>query len=124
GDASGFYFPYLLDPNAPHRLIVGTCRVWRGNSDGTGTDWGTPGTPLSINFDVDTAGTASSTGCTSAHLKVNALAAAGPANTTGSLLAYDECFGDVDNAAGGQLLVTPSPYGGASTGNKALAFNT
>ncbi len=124
GDASGFYFPYLLDPNAPHRLIVGTCRVWRGNSDGTGTDWGTSGTPLSINFHVDTAGTASSTGCTSAHLKVNALAAAGQATAKGSQVVYAGTEGDVDNAAGGELWVTTSADGGPSTWKKALAFNT
>ena len=30
GDDGAFYFPYILDPQATTRLIVGTCRVWRG----------------------------------------------------------------------------------------------
>jgi hypothetical protein len=34
-DYGSFYTPYMLDPQNPARTIVGTCRVWRGNSDGT-----------------------------------------------------------------------------------------
>lgn len=34
-DAGAFYTPYMLDPQNSGKLIVGTCRVWRGNSDGT-----------------------------------------------------------------------------------------
>ncbi|HEU5334557.1 MAG TPA: sialidase family protein, partial [Terriglobales bacterium] len=34
GDAGGFITPYLLDPQASSRMLVGTCRVWRGGNDG------------------------------------------------------------------------------------------
>jgi hypothetical protein len=35
-DVGPFYTPFILDPQNPNQLIVGTCRVWRGATDGTG----------------------------------------------------------------------------------------
>src|SRR6266700_2946271 len=36
GDSGAFYTPYILDPQNSGTLIVGTCRVWRGATSGTG----------------------------------------------------------------------------------------
>lgn len=60
--------PFLLDPSAPGKMILGTCRVWRGDSNPTGP-WTTA---LSNNF---TKGDASS--C-SLDRVLTALAAGGP----------------------------------------------
>jgi hypothetical protein len=36
GDTGAFYLPFLLDPQSPSQLIIGTCRIWRGISIGGG----------------------------------------------------------------------------------------
>ena len=36
GDTGAYYPPYILDPQNSSELIVGTCRMWRGSSSGTG----------------------------------------------------------------------------------------
>ena len=46
GDIGGFYAPFLLDPADPTAMMVGTCRVWRGQRDGGGF------VPLSVNFET------------------------------------------------------------------------
>ncbi|HET7748205.1 MAG TPA: sialidase family protein, partial [Terriglobales bacterium] len=46
GDHGFFYTPLILDPQATGRMMVGTCRLWRGNSDGSGF------APLAYNFDT------------------------------------------------------------------------
>jgi hypothetical protein len=46
GDHGFFYTPFILDPQATGRMMVGTCRLWRGNSNGSGF------APLSYNFDT------------------------------------------------------------------------
>ena len=56
GDAGGGLTPYMLDPQASNRMLVGTCRVWRGNNDGGGF------AALSYNFD-----TGSDTPCSGAE---------------------------------------------------------
>lgn len=71
GDSTGFFplfAPYMLDPNAPDQMILGTCRVWRGPSAG-----GTWNSALSPNFT-----TGDSTTCDVNHLMASALAAGGP----------------------------------------------
>ncbi len=35
-DYGSFYVPYMLDPQNSGTLLVGTCRVWRGNTSGSG----------------------------------------------------------------------------------------
>lgn len=35
GDRGAFYVPYLLDPYDQSKIIVGTCRVWRGTANGS-----------------------------------------------------------------------------------------
>jgi hypothetical protein len=64
GDAGPFYTPFVLDPS-PGAMVVGTCRVWRGQSDGSNF------VPLSVNFE-----TGGSSGCSGVETnQVRALAA-------------------------------------------------
>ena len=46
GDHGFFYTPFILDPQADSRMMVGSCRLWRGNSDGSSF------AALSYNFDT------------------------------------------------------------------------
>ena len=96
GDLGPFYTPYILDPQAPAQMLVGTCRVWRGPSSG-GTGW----TALSNNFN-----TADSTSCASnVPTQIGAIAAAGPVTSNGSQVIWaGTSTGDVwttSNADGG-----------------------
>ena len=76
GDNSSFYPPYLLDPRDSHKIIAGTCRVWRGAADGNG--W--PGANvLSFNFDEG-----SNTLCSTSDTMISALGAGGPAAPSGA----------------------------------------
>ena len=34
GDTGPYYPPYILDPQNPSGIVVGTCRMWRGSSAG------------------------------------------------------------------------------------------
>jgi len=34
GDGCAFYLPFILDPRSSSSLLVGTCRIWRGPSNG------------------------------------------------------------------------------------------
>lgn len=75
GDVGPFYTPYILDPQAPTRMLVGTCRLWRGPSSGA-AGW----LALSNNFD-----THDSTVCSaSAQNQIQAIAAGGPSTSNGS----------------------------------------
>src|SRR5205085_1311451 len=39
-DRGAFYTPYVLDPANNNKIIIGTCRVWRGNADKASGGWG------------------------------------------------------------------------------------
>ncbi len=83
GDYSSFYTFFMLDPQASGRMIVGSCRVWRGNSDGTGSDWsvsGSGGNPLSFNLDTQVAASCGDPGVNPTTWMVNTIAAGGPCN--------------------------------------------
>lgn len=81
-DNSSFYTFFTLDPQASGRMLVGSCRVWRGNSDGTGSDWSSGGgSPLSQNFDTGTTGAGATCGASTPFF-VNTIAAGGPCNGT------------------------------------------
>jgi hypothetical protein len=54
GDSGGFFTPFILDPQNSGELLVGTCRMWRGATDGSGFS------VLTDNF--ETGGTESCTG--------------------------------------------------------------
>ena len=123
GDSSSFYPPYILDPQMPNRLIAGSCRVWRGNSDGTG-EWGTPGSPLSINFAADPAGSSSSTACSSSHTMLTSLAAGGPVTPSlGSQVVWAGQEGNGSDA-GGEVWVTLHADDGPSSWRRALSAST
>jgi hypothetical protein len=82
GDNSSFYTFFTLDPQASGRMLVGSCRVWRGDSNGTGSDWSSGGgNPLSQNFDTGTTGSGATCGASTPFF-VNAIAAGGPCNGT------------------------------------------
>ena len=79
GDQGAFYAPFMLDPQNPARLIVGTCRVHRGNSTGSFN-----GTALSNNF-----WTSSAAKCVyGTHPMISALGAGGPTSPNGSQVIY------------------------------------
>ena len=52
GDIGPEFTPFLLDPSDPGGLLVGTCRIWRGQTDGSGF------VAVSVNFE-----TGSDAGC-------------------------------------------------------------
>ncbi len=73
GDSGPFYTPYILDPQDSGELIVGTCRVWRGTTTGTGF------TALSNNFETGGVGI-----CSGGEVNlVRSLAAGGIQDTNG-----------------------------------------
>jgi len=76
-DDSAFYVPYMLDPQDSTKMIIGTCRVWRG---GTVASWG--GAAISQLFT-----SSGDTTCDSSNNKdpeIYALAMGGPKVSTGS----------------------------------------
>jgi hypothetical protein len=110
GDQGAFYTPFILDPRNSGAMVVGTCRVWRGSSDGTGF------VPLSNNFD-----TLSFSGCTGQEQNmVRALAAGGPSDQSGLssvMYAGTDGFGPLlaTIPAAGRLWVSTSASGGPGT---------
>ena len=110
GDDGAFYFPYILDLQSNSAMLVGTCRVWRGDrSSGAFT-------ALSPNFDTLGSGT-----CSGAEVnQVRALAAAGLTDNNGSSVIYATTagLGPIDGASstpsGGHVWVTTSASDGAS----------
>ena len=78
GDHGFFYTPFILDPQADSRMMVGTCRLWRGNSDGSGF------AALSYNFD-----TSLTQSCSGNELQlIRSIAAGGPTSPNGSSVIY------------------------------------
>ncbi len=73
GDSGALYTPYILDPQNSGELLVGTCRLWRGATNGTGFSL------LTNNF--ETGGQAS---CSGSEVNlVRSLAAGGLKDTDG-----------------------------------------
>jgi len=73
GDSGAFFTPFILDPQNSGELIVGTCRVWRGATDGSGF------LALTDNFE-----TGAAESCTGGEVNmVRALAAGGIKSTPG-----------------------------------------
>ncbi|HEX6907687.1 MAG TPA: hypothetical protein VF154_13815 [Terriglobales bacterium] len=95
GDAGNFVAPYVLDPQASSRMLVGTCRVWRGNNDGSAF------AALSYNFD-----TGSDTPCSGAEDNlISSLAAGGTPAAGGSPVIYA-------GTAAGKIFVTTNAAAG------------
>ncbi len=76
GDLASFYTPFILDPQNPNELLVGTCRVWRG-ATAVGSGYST----LSNNFD-GTSGTCAGYSGNETDL-VRSLAAGGQKDSNG-----------------------------------------
>ncbi len=100
GDDGSFYFPYILDPQSPAALMVGTCRVWSGPRSGGSF------TLLSLNFDTLGIGT-----CAGTEVNVvRSLAAGGPINANASQVIYATTDGPGPNTLtspiGGNVWVT------------------
>ena len=82
GDHGFFYTPFILDPQASSRMLVGTCRIWRGNSDGSGFS------PLSYNLD-SAANQSPNRSCSGSEVElIRSFAASGPASGNGSSVIY------------------------------------
>ena len=54
GDSGPLFTPFLLDPQNSGELMVGTCRMWRGATDGSGFS--------ALTDNLETGGTGSCTG--------------------------------------------------------------
>lgn len=109
GDASAFYMPFLLDPQRPSFLLAGTCRIWRVNI-------ANPGNPVAISNNFSTGdATVCSTGTSSGHAKVRAIAAGGPGDGSGnSQVIYAGTY-NTTQAGGGHVFVTTNSDGGPAT---------
>lgn len=105
GDSGALYTPYILDPQNSAELLVGTCRVWRGATDGTGFG------ALTNNF--ETGGEAI---CSGAEVNlVRSLAAGGSTGGSGFssvIYAGTDGLGPMV-PTGGHIWVTPDASQGA-----------
>jgi uncharacterized repeat protein (TIGR01451 family) len=101
GDATTRPVHFLPDSQVAGRLLVGTCRVWRGPSTGTG--W-TAANAISPNFET---GTADPCLVTDSN-QIRALAAGGPTAAAGSQVIYA-------GTAAGRVFVTTNAAGGTGT---------
>jgi len=110
GDTGAYYPAFLLDPQNPSELIVGTCRMWRGSSSGAGF------TLLSNNFETGGSGI-----CTGAETNlVRAAAAGGPLDGNGFsnvMYAGTDGFGPLVPTipSGGHVWVSANVAGGTNT---------
>jgi len=117
GDEGAYYVPYILDPQNPSEMLVGTCRVWRGAPTVP------PSALTSISVDFDTLGDGTCTG-DETNL-VRALAAGGPTAASLSTVVYATTDGTGPNAAaptGGEVWVTTNA-GTAAMTNVTGAIN-
>ncbi len=101
GDTGAFYTPYILDPQNPAEMLVGTCRVWRGAPTVPASSF----TPISVN--LDTMGQAT---CTGEEVNlVRGLAEGGPTAGGFSTTVYATTEGTGPNATvptGGEVWAT------------------
>jgi hypothetical protein len=103
GDDGAFYFPYVLDPQAPQEAIVGTCRVWRVDHAAAPTGF------TALSGDLEPGGIAP---CTGGEVNtVRSLAAGGPQDTNGFskvIYAGTDGYGpDIGGSpSGGRVFVT------------------
>jgi hypothetical protein len=109
-DDGDFYFPYILDPQSDHELLVGTCRVWRGGPSTSSTG---VYTALSNNFET----LSSTASCTGNEVNlVRGLTAGGPKDSSGfSNVVYATTNGTgpgINPVNGGEVWVTTNAAGG------------
>jgi hypothetical protein len=110
GDTGAYYPPFILDPQNASTLLVGTCRIWRGGSNGSAFSL------LSPNFETGGSGV-----CTGRETNtVRSLAAGGPVdNQNFSNVIYVGTDGYGPSLPtippGGHVWVTTNAAGGSST---------
>jgi hypothetical protein len=105
GDTGPFYTPYILDSQASSKMLVGTCRIWRGPSSG-GAGW----TALSNNFN-----TANATPCAAnVPTQIGAIAAGGPVTSSGSQVIWA-------GTSTGDIWTTANADGGPGTWSYRLS---
>lgn len=109
GDVGSFYTPYILDPQNGAELLVGTCRVWQGNTSGSAF------TAISPNLDTRAAGICAGTETNF----VRSLAAGGPRDANGfSKVVYAGSQGFdalAGGPVGGNVFVSTNASGGVGT---------
>src|SRR5205085_3809726 len=109
-DHGDFYTPYILDPANPARIIIGTCRVWRGSS----SNWGPSSFTNALSNKLNLNNSGASTACAASESAfVSALAAGGPVNASGSQAIYAGLTGA--GASGGNIWVTNNTSSGQAT---------
>jgi photosystem II stability/assembly factor-like uncharacterized protein len=122
GDHGYFYTPFILDPQATSRMMVGTCRLWRGNSDGSGFS------PLSYNFDT-VLNQIPNQACSGNETQlIRSIAAGGPNTGNGSSVIYVGTEGGFDplsqNPVSGRIWVTNDADLGAFTWSSINGSNS
>jgi photosystem II stability/assembly factor-like uncharacterized protein len=121
GDHGFFYTPFLLDPQADSRMLVGTCRVWRGNSDGSGF--------VALSYNLETVmDQGLNQPCSGGETQlIRAIAAGGPATAQGSSVIYVGTEGgytsNSPNPLPGQIWVSNDADLGPSTWGSFFAQN-
>lgn len=100
GDVGPLFTPFIFDPQSDSTLVVGTCRIWRGATDGTGY------AAVSDSFDTGAPGA-----CTGNEVnQVRALATGGPVEGGFSNVIYAGTDGYGPNSSqsptGGHVVVT------------------
>ncbi len=104
GDETAFYMPFMLDPADTSRIILGTCRVWRGSISGPTL------TASSNNFS-----TSDSTPCGGSDSKIRALAAGGPSAGSSANVIYAATESAPDAPAPGHIFTTANAVGGVTS---------
>jgi len=104
GDDGAFYTPYILDPQNSGELLLGTCRVWRGSTAGSGF------AALSNTFD----GSVTCPGQGGQVDLVRGLAAGGPTSGGFSNVVYATTEGSGPNGGfvAGEVWATTNAAGG------------
>ena len=125
GDHGFFYTPFILDPQADSRMMVGTCRLWRGNSDGSGF------AVLSYNFDTLLNQVPNQPCSGNEGQLIRSIAAGGPNTGNGSSVIYVGTEGGYDangNPEASMLWVTNNadlgPFTWANTSGFADAVSS
>ena len=117
-DHGDFYTPYMLDPANPGRIIIGTCRVWRGSSSSS-TNWSSSSFANALSNKLNSSNTGANTACGGSEaFFVRSLAAGGAATGSGSQVIYAGMSSGVDATGapvGGNIWVTTNAAGGTST---------
>jgi hypothetical protein len=118
GDDSLIDAPWMLDPDVPSNVVVGTCRVWRGPA-GSGALWS------GSNAISRLLGGAQNPACASSNPVLRSLAAGGPgssataAQDAGAQVLYAGMAGTLDGGGseGGHVFSTSA--GGTASGTTA-----